>query len=478
MALRYDVLTALLPSLNHTLSTLHSLLTTPHPPPFIFLHAPTNTHLVSQILRSILSGASFTVLDLVELWHPKLVYDALLHSKTETMSIERSDERIEVESISQLGAELARQQVEGGDSGVRFWIWERGERMQGVGKEGEGQSAIGASAGGDGWMGGMLRLATKSVCSIVISHLSWAQIRVLSASGGVEPIVVDVENISGEDEISLLAHMKFEGEEDPAEEEEKNLYRSLLALLLNTFSGYIGNDLSELGWLGERYWDRWRGFVTSGIASADEEAKLMMHLKPELMDQITSFSHSFKRPLPLSNTSPTSTAIQALPTTMAQKPSLPKFLSAIAKYLLLAAYFASYNPTRSDRTLFVRVDESAEGGLKKKKRKRKAVRKAKDVDEMDEGLLKRRRKEPQHLLGPKAFAVSYLLSLRLLTPATSSSPPSTSNFHPLVDRLLETGFKLKCNVGLETVEEVGVSLGWKVGEVRERIWGMNEDNVL
>lgn len=58
-----------------------------------------------------------------------------------------------------------------------------------------------------------------------------------------------------------------------------------------------------------------------------------------------------------------------------------------AKFFLIAAYLASYNPAKADRHIFVKN----RGKDRKKKRQK--------------------RKQPEQLLGPKAFALDRLLAI-------------------------------------------------------------------
>ncbi|GAA6000442.1 hypothetical protein JCM10207_008013 [Rhodosporidiobolus poonsookiae] len=164
---------------------------------------------------------------------------------------------------------------------------------------------------------------------------------------------------------------------------------------------------------------------------------------------------------------------------LATHAALSKSLPVVARYLLIAAYFAAVDPPKSDVRMFVRVDEM-EGVAKKGKKARKAsARKP--------GASPSKNSKPAALFGGKSFAyermiaifeaivddrreyaigsvaiagqVQTLLHLRLLTRASSESN---------TDKVLD-GVKLKCPLAKDIVDALALSVGWK--EWRERLVG-------
>ncbi|KAJ2786680.1 hypothetical protein GGI15_001308 [Coemansia interrupta] len=127
------------------------------------------------------------------------------------------------------------------------------------------------------------------------------------------------------------------------------------------------------------------------------------------------------------------------------------------KFLLVAGYLASYNPSRLDMQYFARgKDPSAKG----RKRKRQA----------DDALGGQKR---QQLLGPKAFAIERLLAIfySIVAEAMDSSVDVQVQIASLVTLRLFTrtsngdrldGVKCKCNVGLETIRAISRSVQFEV----------------
>ncbi|GAA5887289.1 hypothetical protein JCM6882_002477 [Rhodosporidiobolus microsporus] len=158
--------------------------------------------------------------------------------------------------------------------------------------------------------------------------------------------------------------------------------------------------------------------------------------------------------------------------------SLASSLPIVARYILIAAYFAAVNPPKSDVRMFVRVDET-EGVARKGKKTRKGGRKP--------GASPSKAAKPASLYGGKSFPyerlvaifeaivddrreytlgsvgvagqVQTLLHLRLLTLSSSASNP---------DKILD-GVKLRCPLAKDVVDALAVSVGWK--EWRERVVG-------
>lgn len=170
-------------------------------------------------------------------------------------------------------------------------------------------------------------------------------------------------------------------------------------------------------------------------------------------------------------------------------------LPVIAKYLIIAAFLASANPSKTDILMLATAEDEFLASKRRKKKgggTRKTPTKRADAN--------RKEKLPQRLLGPKPFPIERLLavcecilpvelrylahgpdilhqvatltSLRFLTKtsmgATSSglSGAASGGSFSAFDRL--DNIKLKCNnLELELVETLGRSVGFKVAE---RLW--------
>ncbi|KAK9894379.1 hypothetical protein P389DRAFT_173315 [Cystobasidium minutum MCA 4210] len=193
--------------------------------------------------------------------------------------------------------------------------------------------------------------------------------------------------------------------------------------------------------------------------------------------------------------------------------NLSNSLSILSRYILIAAFLASSNPSKKDMLMLATAED--ELALSKRRKKGGALRKTPnrksgnangEDDSMPGGPI--RKKDtlvPQRMLGPKPFPIERLIaitetilpvdmrnlakgpdilqeianltSLRLLLktsataslstyPTFTSANAATASISPF-DRL--DGIKLKCSTGLELdyIEMLGKSVGFKVGE---RLW--------
>ena len=149
-------------------------------------------------------------------------------------------------------------------------------------------------------------------------------------------------------------------------------------------------------------------------------------------------------------------------------------LSYYTKHLLLAAYLASYNPTRSDQTMFTRIHD--------RKKKRIAARKKSTTGTKDgttTAAVSKHRRISRLLLGPQPFSLERLLaifhallpdkapagnadvlcqiatlvSLRMLVKATAGSGSDG------VGGTLDGSGKWRINMGWEYVQQLGKRVG-------------------
>lgn len=152
-------------------------------------------------------------------------------------------------------------------------------------------------------------------------------------------------------------------------------------------------------------------------------------------------------------------------------------LSLSASFLLISAYLASYNHSRTDVRLFaVGVEE----GLNKKASPRKRTPRKTPVGKRIKSG------DPQRLLGPKSFVLERLLAIywcirpEELEDSDSAVQSQVASLlaHRLIVRVSKAGgaqagfeqlngVKLKVNVLWEVVERLGKRLGF---DVAQRMW--------
>ena len=138
--------------------------------------------------------------------------------------------------------------------------------------------------------------------------------------------------------------------------------------------------------------------------------------------------------------------------TLAGNYNLPYY----TKFILCAAYLASFNPTRQDQIFFMKSSE--------KKKRRRNIRKA--------GKVQKTRRIPRNLLTPSPFPLDRLVAIvqALLphqmaqTADVSTQVATLSNFRlllragPTADPL-DAGCKWRVNCGWEYIASLGRTVG-------------------
>lgn len=138
-------------------------------------------------------------------------------------------------------------------------------------------------------------------------------------------------------------------------------------------------------------------------------------------------------------------------------------LPYFSKYILCAAYLASYNPARQDQTYFMKSSE-------KKRRKRGGM--------VGSGRVQKNRKISRTLLSPSPFTVDRLLAI--LHAIVPHDIPKTADVFVQISNLaalrlllksgviggdiLDPGCKWRVNYGLEYTSTLGRSVGFELSE--------------
>ncbi|KAF2097151.1 hypothetical protein NA57DRAFT_57751 [Rhizodiscina lignyota] len=133
-----------------------------------------------------------------------------------------------------------------------------------------------------------------------------------------------------------------------------------------------------------------------------------------------------------------------------------------SKYLLCAAYLASFNPVRQDQVFFLKSHE------KKRRRKGGAVTTAR---------ASKHRRIPRHLLNPSPFPLDRLLAI--LHAILPDPPPQVADIQTQIATLtslrllqrtgasgdvLDPGCKWRVNFGWDYVQAVGRNVGFEIAE--------------
>lgn len=152
--------------------------------------------------------------------------------------------------------------------------------------------------------------------------------------------------------------------------------------------------------------------------------------------------------------------------TDASLPTVTHDLPYFSKYLLCAAYLASYNPARQDNIYFMKASE--------KKRRKRAAGAASTPGRAAS------RKISRHLLTPSAFPLDRLLAIFRAVLPPHDVPPASADVYTAIATLnslrlllrggaagadpLDGSCKWRVNYGWEYVRDLGRSVGLEMGE--------------
>ena len=159
---------------------------------------------------------------------------------------------------------------------------------------------------------------------------------------------------------------------DCGQDDDKSLYTMYLSMILGVFL-FACRDLCELRYIASQNFSSFMEPIISNQIEKNQPVKLWRHLEPKLRQ---SLNQVYLRGSDSDN--------------ITLKTELPFF----SKFLIIAAYLASYNPAKYDRRLFVKAKE----GRKNKGRGLKSLKKQKLHN-------------AARLMGPKVFPIDRLMAI-------------------------------------------------------------------
>ncbi|KAI0592689.1 Origin recognition complex subunit Orc5 [Pyrenophora tritici-repentis] len=257
---------------------------------------------------------------------------------------------------------------------------------------------------------------------------------------------------------------------DLAAEDDAWLWGRFLQAVYDSLSKHTGRDLISFKSCAMRLWRPFVEPVVSGQFGTRDFSRLMVNrrhlfqLEDSVLDRIISTT----------STEPTINDPTSIPTTPSKKKpanvtahTLPYFTT----HILIAAYLASYNPSRTDVTYFMKHTD-------KRKNKRRAPSAASfSVTGKRSGT--KHRKISRHLLTPSPFTLDRLLAIfRALLEGTV---PQVADLYTQIATLtsmrllvraggagsndaLEGGGRWRVNFGWEYARALGRNVGVEVGE--------------
>ncbi|KAJ2373618.1 hypothetical protein IW150_003535 [Coemansia sp. RSA 2607] len=294
-----------------------------------------------------------------------------------------------------------------------------------------------------------------NVCVVLVSTVVWDKFRVRHG-GASDPTMVFFPRYTKAQTLDILAH-------DCPADEPPGFFLTFVDALYEVFHRN-STSVQELRHLVAMLYPKFVQPVFEGQATRSEFSRLFKLCQPyfsaasERLYLREISTSEWQRVGPASATNRAEDVAQAIyELADGSLGSGIMELPYYTKFLLVAGFLASYNPSRLDMQYFARGrDPSAKG----RKRKRQA----------EDALGGQKR---QQLVGPRAFAIERLLAIfySIVAEAVDSSVDVQVQIASLVTLRLFTrtssgdrldGVKCRCNVGLETIRAISRSVQFEV----------------
>jgi len=292
-------------------------------------------------------------------------------------------------------------------------------------------------------------LTARNVCVILISQLLWEKFH--QGTGTHQPLCLHFPDLTRTQLVDVLALQKPSGF-------SVDFYKTFLQLVLSVFYTKC-TDLKELQYLCRIHFAKYIEPLSTGEVTVEDSQKLWRHIQPILRDSMQSLylrevssaqwdvqsqatqktveeemaAKASDMDVPSSSSSQsTSDSGVAMTRHNHAKSTYAKSrvnveLPFFSKFLLAAAYIASYNPQSTDRRFF----------CKNAGRLRKSIKQMKKLKD------KRPRTTAAQLLGPKAFPIDRLMAI--FYSIVDERVPPTANILSQLSSLVS--LKLIANAG-------------------------------
>ncbi|KAM4873989.1 origin recognition complex subunit 5 isoform 2-T2 [Thomomys bottae] len=288
---------------------------------------------------------------------------------------------------------------------------------------------------------GFLRLqelTDRNVTVIFLSEIIWEKFR--PNTGCFEPFVLYFPDYSIGNLQKILSH-------DHPPEYSADFYAAYINILLGVFYT-VCRDLKELRHLAVLNFPKYCEPVVKGEAGERDTRKLWRNIEPHLKKAMQTV---YLREISSSQWE----KLQKDDTDPGQLKGLSAYthveLPYYSKFILIAAYLASYNPARTDKRFFLKHH----GKIKKT------------------NFLKKHEKTSNHLLGPKSFPLDRLLAI--LYSIVDSRVAPTANIFSQITSLVTLqlltlvghddqldGPKYKCTVSLDFIRAIARTVNFDI----------------
>lgn len=397
---------------------------------FAFGHTATGKSLViNTLLKS--QQLPHVLVNCVECYNQRFLYEHILNTlKCEAESLLNTSELVRCDNMNDFVRLLKNIVSEKAlDSQTFYIVFDKAERLRDV------ESNI---------LPAFLRLQELTglnVCVILISEIVWEKYRF--GTGFCEPMVVHFPDYSKDELVRILCS-------DCPSDYPEGFYNMYVNLVLSVFH-YACRNLKELKHLVNINFKTYIQPVTSGEATLNDTKKLWKNIEPHLKKALLTL---YLREVSSSQWERYQAELEKSENVSLQGISHRSHveLPFYSKYLLIAAYLASYNPAKSDRKFFAK--HSGKGNKKTLQ-------------------AKKTERTSNHMLGPKPFQLDRLLAIFYSIVEGRVAP--TANIFMQITSLVSLHFlghasgedqieqpKYKCLVSLDFIKAVARTVNFDV----------------
>ncbi|KAF2734225.1 hypothetical protein EJ04DRAFT_577120 [Polyplosphaeria fusca] len=250
---------------------------------------------------------------------------------------------------------------------------------------------------------------------------------------------------------------------DVAAEDDEWLWNRFLGAVYESLSKHTGRDLVSFRNTSMRLWRDFVRLIVDGTFGTRDFSRLMVNRRHLFQGEDAVLDKIINTPNP---TLPSGTgALSTLGKAAVKRKGMQHDLPYYATHLLVAAYLASYNPSRTDTTYFMKHTD-------KRKNKRRV--------NPGSGITKsKHRRISRHLLTPSPFPLDRLLAI--FRSLLEAPVPQLADIYTQIATLtsmrllvraggvgntdpLDASAKWRVNFGFEWVRGLGRGIGIEVGE--------------
>nr|XP_002740279.1 PREDICTED: origin recognition complex subunit 5-like [Saccoglossus kowalevskii] len=282
-------------------------------------------------------------------------------------------------------------------------------------------------------------LSNCNICVILISEIVLEKFR--TGTGFHEPFVLHFPDYSKDEMLEIISH-------DCPSDYSPSFYISYVNLLMSIFY-MVCRDLNELRHLAQLNFPKYIEPILKGEATVENAPKLWRNIQPHLQKALQTIylrevSSAQWEKYQLENVE----GAGSLPNLLSLRSSVE--LPYYSKYLLIAAYLASYNPTRTDKRFF-----------------------SKHHGKINKHKLKKTEKISFQLLGPKPFPLERLMAIFYSIVEGKVAP--TANIFSQISSLVSLHLvshvssddqldsaKYKCTVSLDFIRSIARTVNFDV----------------